>query len=106
MLPSQYESRKRGPTPQAMPNIKNEAKNKYEFTLLIQDLYKVKIELLDKDEQLAFDNISKRKCFGYLHFVNIADEIHIICFTEVYMRCFKKVLERTEFSLTQLDLDP
>ena len=55
-----YESRKRGPIPQAMVNIKNEAKNNDEFTQLIQNLYILKIELLIKDEQLAIDNILKR----------------------------------------------
>ena len=77
---SKYKSRKRGTTAQAMANMKNEAKNNYEFTQLIQDLYKLRS--LNKDEQLAIDNILKRKCFGYLHFVNIANEINIICFTE------------------------
>ena len=38
MLPSKYESRKRGPTAQAMANMKNDAKNNFEFTQLIQDL--------------------------------------------------------------------
>ena len=60
MSPSKYESRKRGPTAQAMANMKNEAKNNFEFTQLIQDLYKLRIELLNKDEQLAIDNILKR----------------------------------------------
>ena len=82
MLPTKYESQKRGPTAQAMANMKNEAKNNYEFTQLIQDLYKLRIEPLSKDEQLATDNMLERKCFGYQHFVNIADEINIICFTE------------------------
>ena len=39
--------------------MKNEAKNNYEFTQLIQDLYKLRIELLNKDEQLAIDNMLK-----------------------------------------------
>ena len=55
-------------------------KNNFEFTQLIQDLYKLRTELLNKHEQLAIDNILKRKCFGYLHFVNIADEMNIILF--------------------------
>ena len=38
MLPSKYESRKRGPTTQAMANMKNDAENNFEFTQLIQDL--------------------------------------------------------------------
>ena len=58
-----------------MANMKNEAKNNYEFTQLIQDLSKLRIVLLNKDEQLAIVNILKRECVGYLHFVNIADEI-------------------------------
>ena len=57
MSPSKHESRKRGPTPQALANMKNEAKNKYEFTPLIHNLYKLKIKLFDKDKQLAIDNI-------------------------------------------------
>ena len=80
MSPSKHEFRKRGPTAQAMVNMKNDAKNNYEFTQLIQDLYKLRS--LNKDEQLAIGNILKRNCFGFLHFVNIADEINIICFTE------------------------
>ena len=63
-----------------MANMKNETKNNYKFTQLILDLHKLRIELLNKDEQLAIDNILKRKCFVYLHFVNIADEINMICF--------------------------
>ena len=91
MSPSKYESRKRGLTTQALANMKNKAKNNFEFTQLIKDPYKLRIELLNKDEQLAIDNILKRKCFGYLHFVNIADEINIICFTEGSLRCFQKI---------------
>ena len=56
MLPSKYESRKRGPTAEAMANVKNEAKNNLEFTQLKQDLYKLRIELLNKNEQLAINN--------------------------------------------------
>ena len=41
--------------------MKNEAKNNFGFTQLIQDLYKLRIELLNKDEQLATDNILKRR---------------------------------------------
>ena len=48
MSPSKYESQKRGPTAKAMANMKNEAKNNYEFTQLIQDLYKLRIEILKK----------------------------------------------------------
>ena len=62
MLPSKYESWKRGPTAQAIADIKNEAKNNYEFTEVIQHLYKLSIDLLKKDEQLAIDHILKRKC--------------------------------------------
>ena len=91
MSPSKYESQKRGPTAQAMANMKNEAKNNYEFTQLIQDLYKLRIEPLSKDELLATDNILKRKCFGYQHFVNIADEINIICFTEGSLRWLQEI---------------
>ena len=50
MSPSKHESPKRGPTAQAMANMKNKAKNDYKFTQLIQDLYKLRIELLNKDE--------------------------------------------------------
>ena len=39
-------------------------------------------------------NILKRKCFGYLHFVNIADEINIICFTEGSLRWFQEIFIR------------
>ena len=42
MSASKYESRKRGPTAQAMAIMKNEAKNNYELTHLIQDLYKLR----------------------------------------------------------------
>ena len=70
-----------------MANMKNEARNNYEFIQLIQYLYKLRTELLNKDEQLAIDNILKR-CFGYLHFVNIADKINIISF---YRGIFKMV---------------
>ena len=94
MSPSKYESQKRGPTAQAMANMKNEAKNNYEFTQLIQDLYKLRIEPLSKDEQLATDNILKRKCFGYQHFVNIADEINIICFTEGSLRWLQEISKK------------
>ena len=94
MLPTKYESQKRGPTAQAMANMKNEAKNNYEFTQLIQDLYKLRIEPLSKDEQLATDNILKRKCFGYQHFVNIADEINIICFTEGSLRWLQEISKK------------
>ena len=94
MSSSKYESRKRGPTALAMANMKNEAKNNFEFTQLIQDLYKLRIELLNKDEQLAIDNMLKRKCFGHLHFVNIADEINIICFTERSLRWFQEIFVR------------
>ena len=41
--------------------MKNEAKNNFEFTQLIQDLYILRIELLNKDKQLAIDNILKRR---------------------------------------------
>ena len=42
MSASKYESRKRGPTAQAMTIMKNEAKNNYELTHLIQYLYKLR----------------------------------------------------------------
>ena len=50
----------------------------------------MRIELLNKDEQLAIDKILQRKCFEYLQFVNIADEINIICFTEGSLRWFQR----------------
>ena len=56
-----------------MANIKNEAKNNYEFSHLIQDLYKLLIELLNKEEQLAIENILRRNFFGHLHFSIIPD---------------------------------
>ena len=59
MSPSKYELRKMRPTAQAIANKKNETKDNYEFTELTQDLYKLRIELLNKDEQLAIDNILK-----------------------------------------------
>ena len=49
-----------------MANIKNDS---------IQDLQKLRIEPLNKDEKLAIKNILKRKSVRYLYFVNIADEI-------------------------------
>ena len=91
---SKYESRKRGPTAQEIVNMENEAKNNFEFTQLIPDLYKLRIQLLNKDEQLAIDNIIKGKGFGYLYFVNLADEINIICFTEGCLRWFQEIFVR------------
>ena len=48
MSPSKYESQKREQTAKAMANMKNDAKNNYEFTELIEDLYKLRIEILKK----------------------------------------------------------
>ena len=74
--------------------MKNEAKNNYESTELMQELYKFRIDLLNKDEQLAIDNILKRKCPGYLHFVNIADETITSYFTEGSVRWFQEIFVR------------
>ena len=68
-----------------MANIKNDS---------IQDLQKLRIEPLNKDEKLAIKNILKRKSVRYLYFVNIADEINIICFTEGSLRWSQEIFVR------------
>lgn len=50
----------------------------------------MRIELRNGDEQLVIDNKLKRKCFGYLYFLYIVDEINIISFTEGSLRWFHK----------------
>ena len=65
----------------------------------------MRIELLSKDEQLAIDNILKRKCFGYLHFVNIADKINIICFTEGSLGWFQEIFVIDWFFIDALGFD-
>ena len=68
-----------------MANMKNDS---------IQDLQKLRTEPLNKDEKLAIKNILKRKSVRYLYFVNIADEINIICFTEGSLRWFQEIFVR------------
>ena len=71
----------------------------------MQDLYKLRIKLLSKDEQLAIDNIFKRKCVGCLNFVNIADKINIICFAEGSLGWFQEIFVMDWFFIDALGFD-
>ena len=62
-----------------------------------------------KMRELPLKNILKIKCSGYIHFLNVADEVNIICFTggslKWYRECFNRVwvfFDATGFRLLKI----
>ena len=61
---------------------------------LLSDLFTLRKVIKDEDERTAIENILKRKCFGYIHFVNVADAVNIICFTEGPLKWHREYFNR------------
>ena len=61
-------------------------------------------ELENTDEIAAIKNMERRTFFGYLHCINMTDEINIVAFTEASFRWYHEVLKRDLCSLTQRSL--
>ena len=94
MLAAQYATSKRGPSSQEISIMETEAKSALNTHELLSDLFTLRKGIKDEDERTAIENILKRKCFGYIHFVNVADEVNIICFTEGSLKWHREYFNR------------
>ena len=47
-----------------------------------------------EDEGIPTENILKRKCFGYICFLNVADKVNIICFIEGSLKWYREYFNR------------
>ena len=90
MSVAQYASGKRGPSLQAILNMKPEAKSAVNTRELLSELFILREAVKSEDERIAIENILKRKCFGYIHFLIIADEVNIICFTKGSLKWYRE----------------
>ena len=94
MSDAQYASGKRGHSSQAISNMKAEAKSVLNTHELLSDLLNLREAIKSEDERIAIEDILKRKFFGYIHFLNVADEINIICFTEGSLKWHRECFNR------------
>ena len=94
MSAAQYASGKRGPSSQAIPIMKTEAKSALSTRKFLLDLFILREAIKSHDERIAIKNILTRKCFGYIDFLNIADEVNIICFTEGSLNWYRECFNR------------
>ena len=69
MSAAHYASGKRGPSSQAISNMKTEAKSALNTRKLLSDLFILRETIKSEDERVANENILKRKFFGYIHFL-------------------------------------
>ena len=67
---TQYASGKWGPSSQAISNMKTEAKSALSTHELLSELVIWREAIESKGERTAIENNLKRKCFGYVHFLN------------------------------------
>ena len=74
--------------------MKTEAKSALNKPELLSDLFSLREAIKSEDERIAIENILKRKCFGYIHFLIIADEVNIICFTEGSLKWYRECFNR------------
>ena len=93
MSAAQYPG-KPGPSSQAISNMKTEAKSVLNAHELLSGLFILREAIKSEDERIATENILKRKCFGYIHFLNVAGEVNIICFTEGFLNCYREYFNR------------
>ena len=91
---NQYISGKRCPSTQVIGNMKNGITTVLSIGELLQqvDLLREKIKI--EDEKREIENIIRRKCFGYIYFINPPDNINIIIFTEGSLRSYQECLKR------------
>ena len=94
MSDAQYASGKRGHSSQAISNMKAEAKSVLNTQELLSDLLNLREAIKSEDERIAIEDILKRKFFGYIHFLNVADEVNIICFTEGSLKWHRECFNR------------
>ena len=88
MSTAQYASGKRDPSSQTVSKIKTEAKSALNTPELLADLFILREAIKSEDERIAIENILKRKCFGYIYFLNVTDEVNIICFTQLSVKWY------------------
>ena len=74
--------------------MKTEAKSALNKPELLSDLFILREAIKSEDERIAIENILKRKCFGYIHFVNVADEVNITCFTDGSLKWYRECFNR------------
>ena len=74
--------------------MKTEAKSVLNTHELLSGLFIFREAIKSEDERTAIENILKRKCFGYIHFLNVAGGVNIICFTEVFLKCYREYFNR------------
>ena len=91
---AQYASGKRGPSSQATSNIKTEAKSALNTRELLSDWFILREAIKSGDERIAIENILRRKYFDYIHFLNVADEVNIICFAEGSLKWCRECFNR------------
>ena len=78
----QFASGKRtGPSRSASSNIKSQSSSYESPEELILAIMKQRLDIRNEDEVLAIKNIQRRYFFGYIHHLNMADEINIVLFT-------------------------
>lgn len=82
MSAARYASGKRGISSQAVSNMKTEAKSALNTHGHLPDLFILREAIESEDDRITIENVFERKRSGYIHFLNVADEVQIICFTE------------------------
>ena len=82
MSAARYASGKRGISSQAVSNMKTEAKSALNTLGHLPDLFILREAIESEDDRITIENVFERKRSGYIHFLNVADEVQIICFTE------------------------
>ena len=77
---ARYASGKRCISSQAVSNMKTEAKSA--LNTYLPDLFILREAIESEDDRITIENVFERKRSGYIHFLNVADEVQIIYFTE------------------------
>ena len=94
MSAAQYASAKRRRSSQAISNMKTEAKSVLNTHELLSDLFNLREAIKSEDERNAIEDILKGKCFGYIHFLNVANEVNFICFTQGSLKWYRECFNR------------
>ena len=55
--------------------MKTEAKSALNTRELLSDLFILRKAITSEDERIGIENILKKKCLCYIHFLNVADEV-------------------------------
>ena len=82
-----------GPSRSALNNIKSQSSSYESAEELMLAIMKLRLDICNEDEALAVKNIQRRPFLGYIHHLNMTDEINTVLFTENSLKWYENIIK-------------